>query len=73
MKRVVGVVCISAMATTLLALFVLLVPSPAVQAAPQCIKCPLYPLPDECPPCTQWVGQTCRKCAHCERIPGCQT
>jgi len=73
MKKLVACACVTTVALTLFALFVLLAPSPAVHAAPQCIKCPLVPLPDECPPCTQWVAQTCKKCAHCERIPGCQT
>ena len=72
-KRLVSLTCLSAVAAMTLAVFVLLVPSPAIEAAPQCVHCPLAPLPDECPPCTQWVPQTCKKCARCERIPGCQT
>jgi hypothetical protein len=45
--------------------------SSAPEAAAPCIQCPLAPLPDECPPCTEWVPQTCRKCATCKPIPGC--
>ena len=46
--------------------------APAPADARPCIHCPLAPLPDECPPCTQWVAGTCNKCAHCARIPGCK-
>jgi len=49
-----------------------LTPTPTEAARP-CIDCPLVPLPDECPPCTQWVAGTCNKCPRCERIPGCKT
>ena len=72
MKRLVGLACLVGL-TAALASVLLLAPSPAPQAAAPCLDCPLAPLPDECPPCTQWVPQTCRKCAHCERIKGCRT
>jgi hypothetical protein len=73
MKKLVSLACLGTIATTLLAMVVLIVPSPSIEAASPCVRCPLYPIPDSCPPCTQWVAQTCRKCGHCEKIPGCQT
>ena len=72
MKKLGGILCLVGL-TAAFAALLLMAPSPAPQAGPPCISCPLQPLPDECPPCTQWAPQTCRKCAHCERIKGCQT
>ena len=46
--------------------------SPAPQAGPPCVRCPDVPIPSDCPPCYEWVPQTCRHCGHCERIKGCQ-
>ena len=43
-------------------------PAPPVQAR-ECIFCPQIAI--ECGPCYRLVHQTCTKCAHCERIPGC--
>jgi hypothetical protein len=69
-KRLVGLLCMLGLIVGFAAT-IALAPSPAPQAAPPCLSCPLQPLPDECPPCYQFVPQTCRKCASCERIKGC--
>lgn len=44
---------------------------PLPEAGRACIQCPAVPVPSDCPPCYEWVPQTCRQCAHCEHIKGC--
>ncbi len=60
-------------ATLLVALTVgtiaVVAPTPEVSAG-QCIFCPQIAI--ECGPCYNLIPQTCHKCAHCKRIPGCQ-
>jgi len=70
-KRLVGLVCMVGLIVGF-ATAIAIAPSPAPQAAAPCLSCPLQPLPDECPPCTAYAPQTCRKCATCVRIKGCR-
>ena len=66
MKKLVGATLFVAIVVGSLALFS---PVPTASAAP-CIYCPQIAI--ECGPCYQLVPQTCKRCAYCKRIPGCQ-